>query len=616
MANVFNNPQALAANRQIVAEAAAVGMQPQAYLSYIETNPEFRVALLANNLSMVPFGQRMSSRVRRAVEVFDPSPPPTQRRRAEPSPPPVVDATTLGSALERLRRISHTEDFLAANEPLYPVPLRTYSDDDPFLRTPGPPLNVFFDDGLTEVCESVFGPRLTRQLITAFSTEPSKLSIRNFFEIDNPGRQCVGVFAGQLEGSLIPTHCWICGTSTGDRGDYPKECEHKFPILPALLVTGLYDSRLQRALQSTGRTNDYKALLRSEYAYAHRRCNRVKSDSVFARLRYTEGGNKTVTCVPAPDIIMATLTDIRTRNAATFTPQRADLERKIRTEPAWDGRDTTRALTIPAWGEARGMDAWDVERARHVAASVGDAAAKFNEKNLSAKTARLHIVNALLTRAINLVPELVKENLWSSLSDAGRAAVTKALGSRGGRRRRTRRAKHQRGGGEDDEVLESIFRVREKEANLEILAGVLETRFATVTSPKEYSDMVIRTLEEYIKWTDDRVTDTLRGLTPESLDDLLLSVEMEEEDGETTRVGSQISVYSAPPSPVASRFTTPTKRSNTNSSTGSQSTLVSDDDLSEGRPPAKRQRLTQGRGRRTRRRRTFRKKVRTSVKPK
>ena len=445
----------------------------------------------------------------------------------------------------------------------------------PFLAREKVALDAFFTKGLTDVCESVFGPRLTRRLMTEFSGVNDGLSIRNFFEIDPPGAQCVGVLSEKLRQSAIWNHCWICGTPIDiNATEKPKECEHKFSILPALVVTGLYDSRLRKALISNGTHDIYREQLVNEYAYSHRRCNQVKSDVVFASLSYEGNNPRIVKCVQNPASIGATLKDILERPAEqvpTYTPRPDVLMGKLGREPAWDGKATSFSPTLPPlnpWTQ----DAWINARTPVIGAAIEEAAAKFNSKRLSAAIVKTHIVNAMLTRAIEISATLVEEEIWDSLSDAGRALVTQSLKERKGGRRTTRQRRkgthRAMQGGANDDIWADIVSSRIKEYRVKELGDALEAQF-TATTPKddlEYNRAVIGVFMQHVRNTDAEINQVL-----ETTIGALWAKTRPDDDAPSGPIrrttGSQERIETASPlplSPISARaatgFTTPGSR--------------------------------------------------------
>jgi len=494
-------------------------------------------------------GGRSSGRVRKAVNLFDPSP--AKKARVEPPPPPPIPEGERGAALERIRmNLVGQRSYLAANEILLPIAMRQYDPDAASLvavnRTA---LDDFFTKGLTDVCDSVFGPRLTKRLAVEFSSKNDTPSIRNFFELMTAGPQCVGVL-GTPTDSAIFTHCWICGGKTEDT-DNPKECEHRFSILPALVVTGLYDSRLRKALGEAG-MRVYQPQLVSEYAYAHRRCNQVKSDDVFASLTYVGNNPRRVQCVATPRAIEATLNNILTRVATTYTPQPDALRALIRVGPLWDGTSPT-ATDPPSPDDA----SWIATRTQRIEQSMAAAAAKFNAKQLPALVVKTHIVNAMLTRAIEISPRLVEEEMWNTLSDEGKALVTQSLKGRTGGRRRTptRRRKGTRRamrGGAEDEIWVDIVSSLVKESRVMDLVSKLERRFRKVSSPDDYTPVVMDVFTEHVRKTDEETNRILSGMEGGTWEELLASIErnlVSQSGGPILRSMSSARLESAGPIP-------------------------------------------------------------------
>ena len=473
-----------------------------------------------NAVQPTPTG-RSSSRVRKAVAMFDPTP--TKKPRVDPPPAPIPTGS-LGAALTRIQTNQvGPRSYLVANEILLPIAMRDYDPDpESLLANDRTQLDAFFTRGLTDVCDSVFGPRLTKRLQVEFSRDAKKMQIRNFFEITPAGSQCTGVLSGVTTGAILE-YCWICGTKTGDDGN-PKECEHKFSILPALVVTGIYDTRLRKALGEKG-LKVYQPQLASEYAYAHRRCNQVKTDVVFASLQYQGNNPRIVQCGTNPTAVQATLNEILTREATTYTPQPNELRAKYKVAPLWDGLSP--AATDPATPDDA---SWITARTQRVGQSMMAAAAKFNSKRLPAFVVKTHVVNAMLTRAIELSPQLVREEMWDSLSKEGQAMVTRSLaGARGGRRktRRSRKGTRRamRGGDGDADIWIDIVSSIVKEARLENLATELEKAFVGVTKPEDYNARVMKVFANHVGETDRETNQIVYTMSGGTWKELIASIE-------------------------------------------------------------------------------------------
>jgi hypothetical protein len=525
---------------------------------------------------------RSSSRVRKAVAMFDPSPAKKARVEA-PSVP--IPTGARGAALERIRTNQvGPRSYLAANEILLPIAMREYPPDaTSLLAVDRTSLDAFFTKGLTDVCDSVFGPRLTKRLAVEFTSKPDTLSIRNFFELMNAGPQCIGVLSEeapeQAPRPAILEYCWICGTKADDL-ENPKECEHKFSILPALVVTGLYDSRLRKALGADG-LRVYQKQLVSEYAYAHRRCNQVKSDVVFASLRYVGNNPRIVQCGTNPDAVQATLNDILTRAATTYTPQPDALREKFRVESLWDGLSPT--ATDPATPDDA---SWITARTQRVGQSMMAAAAKFNSKNLPAFVVKTHIVNAMLTRAIELSPQLVGEELWDSLTPEGQAMVTRSLGGARGGRRKTRRSRKgtrrvMRGGEGDADIWVDLVSSIVKEARLKNLATALETAFAGTTTPEDYNMKVMKVFADHVAKTDMEINDALGTMTIDGLA-TFLPVEGDGAGGPIRRTISAVRMSGPLPPPVNTAPPSGTLASTQGFDEGEESASGNESQMSQG----------------------------------
>ena len=168
---------------------------------------------------------------------------------------------------------------------LLPVELRTKQPTDPYWQTDaGKAVLREFEDPslllgeLTATMKSVLGDE-TVQCIQANTN-----TVRAFFERSNPSTQC-----GNVIGSAKGQVCWICGTRIIPKEvSFKPECEHVFPILQALVFTGLYETQLFESLED--RQQSYTDGLRLEYRWAHRICNQVKNDAHFVALTRTGDG--------------------------------------------------------------------------------------------------------------------------------------------------------------------------------------------------------------------------------------------------------------------------------------------------------------------------------------
>jgi hypothetical protein len=196
---------------------------------------------------------------------------------------------------------------------------------------------------------------------------------------------------------------------------------------------------------------------------------------------------------------------------------------KLGTETAWDGKTTSFVATLPPlnpWTQA----AWVPARARVVGDAIGEAAAKFNSKRISAAIVKTHLVNAMLTRAIEISGRLVQEEIWDSLTNAGRALVTRTLKERKGGRRTTRQRRNgtrraMQGGGAEDEIWVDIVSCRVKESRLMSLAAALEKQFKD-NPPKndvEYNQALMSVFMQHIVATDAEINQYLADTPIEAL---------------------------------------------------------------------------------------------------
>jgi hypothetical protein len=168
---------------------------------------------------------------------------------------------------------------------LLPVELRTKQPTDPYWQTDaGKAVLREFEDpslllgDLTATMKSVLGEETVRCI------QANEDTVRAFFERSTPPTQC-----GNVIGSAKGQSCWICGTRIIPKEvSFKPECEHVFPIIQALVFTGLYETQLFESLEDQKQA--YTDGLRLEYRWAHRICNQVKNDAHFVVLTRTEDG--------------------------------------------------------------------------------------------------------------------------------------------------------------------------------------------------------------------------------------------------------------------------------------------------------------------------------------
>ncbi len=246
---------------------------------------------------------------------------------------------------------------------------------------------------LTPVCELIYGVGLTQDLAEGFSQPGRAPYIRNFFEITKANDQCQNVI-GDWRGTDPPTKCWICDVGVNACGEEKGtvDCEHKLSVLPALLLTGLFDRRFAKLLTGNGLSEQYKNLLKEEYAWSHSRCNQIKTDDVF--ITYAVSREKIVTFLPNVASIQSTLATILTHTS--YKPTKDEL---------WDCIEK-QALPTPPPTTKKDWPGW---RTAGVAAQLNTLCTKLNARNYTTKQLVSHFVNGLLDRAINLAPALVNK---------------------------------------------------------------------------------------------------------------------------------------------------------------------------------------------------------------
>jgi len=100
-------------------------------------------------------------------------------------------------------------------------------------------------------------------------------SVRKFYETSNATTQCNNTITPVVRNV---TKCWICdfvipSTDNTLEPFYP-ECEHIFPVAQAIFFIGLYNNEIKD-------NSVFVKKLELEYAWAHRVCNQIKSDTHF-----------------------------------------------------------------------------------------------------------------------------------------------------------------------------------------------------------------------------------------------------------------------------------------------------------------------------------------------
>ncbi len=94
---------------------------------------------------------------------------------------------------------------------------------------------------------------------------------RDWWEPSNPTTQCSNVIGKWNNNTL----CYICGLklTEDDVTSFPPECEHILPVYQGSLLLDLYKASIDKRNISPEH--------QLEYAWAHRCCNQVKSDTSF-----------------------------------------------------------------------------------------------------------------------------------------------------------------------------------------------------------------------------------------------------------------------------------------------------------------------------------------------
>ena len=125
---------------------------------------------------------------------------------------------------------------------------------------------------LTDFATNIFGTDNIEKLKLAFPKEKSSSLIRKIWERTDAPTQCNDIIGPYKAGV---TTCWICGLLIDPKIDGMKpECEHILPIIYAIILLGLYHSKLSIPKLDDRTYN--KFIL--EYAWACKRCNRIKND--------------------------------------------------------------------------------------------------------------------------------------------------------------------------------------------------------------------------------------------------------------------------------------------------------------------------------------------------
>lgn len=377
--------------------------------------------------------------------------------------------------------------YAAASENL--IPLLMLSKDE--LNEPAPSvlglsLNDLFTKKLSAVCDMVFGRYMREELGSLFTSPSGTPSIRNFFEFESPGEQC-NVVIGPKE---TQDRCWLCKTPLALAEKF-NACEHKLPVILALLLTGLYDRTLYTFLTIQGRGEDYINLLKLEYGWAHQRCNQFKGDLVF--LTPEVGRDKVVTFGGEPGVIGGYVQAIRyaTSKYEGALPPLKDLQAAL-------GKKS------------------DEDVVNDIVREYTPLVQKLNRKKFTTKQLMSHFIRGLMERARILAPALAAKGLKDRLNGEQKKAVVERLRgtTTGGKTRRvTRRRRRQRGGAEDaDEILSSYVFDRIKEGTCGTLFDSTTKFFLHDVTAPGFSETLTEGILEYINATDDAAARTIAAI--------------------------------------------------------------------------------------------------------
>ena len=401
--------------------------------------------------------------------------------------------------------------YLSASRVLGPVMLGGIGGDS--LVDPGTARITFpqlFTMGLKDVCRTIYGVKLTDDLQSQFD------SVRNFFEVTDPQDQCEAILAPFSDNHPIKTHCWICGTKLQLPPCDPKcqqDCEHKADLLLAMMTTGIYDRYLHMILVRTGRSEEYKDLLKFEYAYAHPVCNQLKKDIHF--ITGSVGGDGTVGFQSNTKNIADTLKTVFGRDTTKIPGPQPNIIRGQFHKQTWDGNLRTDRLT-PAADISE--DAYLANRVAVIQASLQELVLKLNNQKLTAKALCLRITRGFLYRAIELAPELTRDALWDSLEEEYKKALDRRINGKGRRRtpRRNRTRKQLRGGGPQEDFDDAVDVVVEYIVycqSLRQLDADLKARNGTFTNEFEAMNFLDSAMDAH----SERAYTTLRAIDWDAL---------------------------------------------------------------------------------------------------
>lgn len=238
---------------------------------------------------------------------------PRLKKRTRPLPVDMGKATTSAKDRAKLPR----EQILIASNVLIPAVLRKLPRTDPRKKEEDiANYHRLFRMGFVAVCREYLG----NAVVDAIKASRYK-KVRDFFEIASPTQQCDATIPRTAD-------CWLCQK---ELGTFNRQCEHKFPILFALVFTGLYDLALFAALPFNQRVS-YTNQLKKEYAWAHQRCNMIKNDTIYVK---DDGTGDTVQLIYDEDAIKADLDSFYGADLPKFQPKKEELQNLIADETTW-----------------------------------------------------------------------------------------------------------------------------------------------------------------------------------------------------------------------------------------------------------------------------------------
>jgi hypothetical protein len=388
-------------------------------------------------------------------------------------------------------------------------------------------LNLLNTLSLSKVCDAVYGPPLRNLIANQFKPAGKPASMRAFFELESPQTECEVVLRYPQEHPVFH-YCWICRTGLSQEVG-KTECEHKLQILLSLVISGLYDKRLHTILIRSNRGDQYLDLLKYEYAYAHQRCNQIKSDTSLVTIQVDGRGVKRVQALPDPTKTRVMLSKIlsETDSPTAYTPTPADLWTKIRTEtPQWLGGVADETATVPNWSGTK--PEWTAARTDEIGTIMADCVAKFNAANYTTEAVIAHFVNGLWKRACRLAPQAVREIAYTNLPPTYQKMVDETLDSlkkvSGGSNRKTRHRKsvHStrraiRGGGDEKwgEVWVYIAETTVKTICLDQLDAQMNEFPQGDITFEMLTEHVLGVLDGYVAWTEAMAKTALAQMTLE-----------------------------------------------------------------------------------------------------